>query len=43
VLLVLRTEGRQDPSYDWAGLANPQVVRWTGARPHPGAPPAWRR
>jgi hypothetical protein len=43
VRLTLRTEGRQDPNYDWAGWANPQVVRWTGARPDPGTPPAWKR
>ena len=43
VTLILRTEARQDPNYDWAGWANPQVVRWTGARPDPGAPPVWKR
>jgi hypothetical protein len=43
VTLILRTEARQDPNYDWAGWANPQVVRWTGARPDPGTPPVWKR
>ena len=38
-----RTDARQDPNYDWAGWANPQVVRWTGARPDPGTPPVWKR
>ena len=41
VRLVLRTEAGADPHFDWAGWANPQVVRWTGARPHPGTPPVW--
>jgi hypothetical protein len=41
VRLVLRTEPGEDPSYDWAGWANPQVVVWAAARPHPGAPHPW--
>ncbi len=41
VRLVLRTEAVADPSFDWAGWANPQVVRWTGARPHPGERHQW--
>jgi hypothetical protein len=38
VRLVLRTDAAQDTSYDWAGWANPQVVIWHAARPHPGIP-----
>ncbi|MGH2369891.1 MAG: hypothetical protein ACRDI2_17055, partial [Chloroflexota bacterium] len=41
VRLILRTEGAQDPTYDWAGWANPQVVTWTAARPQPGARHQW--
>jgi hypothetical protein len=41
VRLVLRTEAGADPHFDWAGWANPQVVRWTGARAQPGARHQW--
>ena len=33
--------GRGRPHFDWAGWANPQVVRWTGARAQPGARHQW--
>ena len=41
VRLVLRTDPAQDPSFDWAGWANPQVVIWDAARPHPGTVHQW--
>jgi hypothetical protein len=41
VRLILRTDPAQDPTFDWAGWANPQVVIWDGARPHPGTPHRW--
>jgi hypothetical protein len=41
VRLILRTEPASEPNFDWAGWANPQIVTWTGARPHPGVPPVW--
>jgi hypothetical protein len=36
--LTLRTDAVEEPSYDWAGWANPQVVIWDGIRPNPGIP-----
>jgi hypothetical protein len=38
VQLTLRTDAAEEPSYDWAGWANPQVVIWEGVRPDPGIP-----
>ena len=36
VRLTLRTDLADDPSYDWAGWANPQIVLWPELRPDPG-------
>lgn len=36
VRLILRTNAVQDVNFDWAGWANPQIVVWNLARPHPG-------
>jgi hypothetical protein len=41
VRLVLRTDSVQDPSFDWAGWANPQIVIWDAARPDPGTRHQW--
>jgi hypothetical protein len=38
IQLALRTDAVEEPSYDWAGWANPQVVIWDGIRPNPGIP-----
>jgi hypothetical protein len=36
IRLTLRTDQADDPSFDWAGWANPQIVLWPGLRPNPG-------
>ena len=41
VRLILRTDAAADPTFDWAGWANPQVVIWRAARPQPGAEHEW--
>ncbi|HEX2036828.1 MAG TPA: hypothetical protein VHS99_21825, partial [Chloroflexota bacterium] len=37
VTLILRTEPRDDATFDWAGWANPQVVVWDAPRLSPAA------
>ncbi len=41
VTLVMRTEPREDLTFDWAGWANPQVVVWDAARQSPAVPHRW--
>ena len=41
VRLTLRAESADDPNFDWAGWANPQIVTWPAARAQPGARHQW--
>ena len=39
--ITLRTDGVAEPSYDWAGWGQPQIVVWNASRPQPGEPHPW--
>jgi hypothetical protein len=41
ITLRLRTTAAEEPTYDWAGWANPQVVTYPSVRPYPGAEHKW--
>jgi hypothetical protein len=41
VRIVLRTDAVDDPNFNWAGWANPQIVVWSGAREQPGSRHQW--
>jgi hypothetical protein len=41
VTLRLRTDAAADPTFDWAGWSNPQIVTYRSVRPDPGAEHKW--